>query len=168
MNAADLMITDYSSVGTEFSFLDRPSIYLTTDIEEYTENRGIVLENYDFWTGGVTTNSYKDLINKINDLIGKKYIHQYKNMFFGDLKDGGCDKICDFIFEGYLINPKIKRYKSDILVLKDEYKKQKEIIKEQIGTIKKLTESDIRLKQIENSRSWKFLEKIRKIIRKKK
>lgn len=170
MNAGDLMITDYSSVGTEFSFLDRPSIYLTTDIEEYKKNRGIVLEDYDFWSGGITSNSYKDLTEKIDNLIGNSFIHKYKNMFFGELKDGGCNKICDFVFKGNSLNPQLKRYESEILNLKVKNENQNkkleaknEIINEQINTIKRLTESDIELNQIKNSRSWKFLEKYRKI-----
>lgn len=32
LNAADLMITDYSSLGTEFLFLNKPVIYLTEDL----------------------------------------------------------------------------------------------------------------------------------------
>ena len=51
LNASDLLITDYSYIGTEFSFLDKPVIYIATDLEEYKNNRGIILDDYNFWVG---------------------------------------------------------------------------------------------------------------------
>ena len=86
-----------------------------------------------------------------------------KKLWFGSLKDGGCKQICCFLFENNNISTNVKRHKSEIARLKLLEKKQKSIIQEQTQTIKKLTESDIRLKQIEASKSWKMLEKIRNL-----
>lgn len=38
LNASDLMITDYSSLGTEYLFFNKPIIYINTDAEEYSKN----------------------------------------------------------------------------------------------------------------------------------
>ena len=40
LNAADLLITDYSSVYFDYLLLDRPLIFVPVDLEEYIETRG--------------------------------------------------------------------------------------------------------------------------------
>lgn len=167
LNAMNLVITDYSSIGVEFTFLDRPTIYLSTNLDEYKNNRGIVLDDYSFWTDDIFCDNYDDLTKLIKKLINKKYVCKNKNLFYGNLKDGGCKKICDFVFEENQISSSVVKYESKILKIKNENKKMKNIIEEQINTIKKLTESDIELKQIKNSKSWNLLEKIRKVLRRK-
>ncbi len=52
INAADLLITDYSSVYFDYLLLDRPIIYVPVDLEEYIKTRGLLLEPYDAWTPG--------------------------------------------------------------------------------------------------------------------
>lgn len=52
LNAVDLIITDYSSVYFDYLLLDRPMLFIPSDIEEYRKTRGILLEPYDFWTPG--------------------------------------------------------------------------------------------------------------------
>lgn len=163
LNASDLLITDYSSIGTEFSFLDKPVIYIATDLEEYKNNRGIILDDYNFWVGNECCFSFEELLEKINQNIDEKKEVLNKKYLFGNLTDGGCKQICRFLFENNNISTNVKRHKSEIARLKLLEKKQKSIIQEQTQTIKKLTESDIRLKQIEASKSWKMLEKIRNL-----
>ena len=168
MNAFDLLITDYSSIGTEFLFLNRPVLFNVCDIEEYKKNRGLLFGDSDFWFPGPTFRTQKELIEETEKLLNDKnyYLNERENkkkLWFGSLKDGGCKQICCFLFENNNISTNVKRHKSEIIELRLLEKKQKSIIQEQTQTIKKLTESDIRLKQIEASKSWKLLEKIRKI-----
>lgn len=165
LNAGDLLITDYSSVGAEFSFLDKPVIYVATDLEEYTENRGIILKDYDFWTEKNYCFSYDELISKINLYIGKKKRIKNRKELYGNLQNGGCEQICNFLFENFNISTNVKKYKSELLELRNRSNSQAEIIKGQVETIKKLTESDIELNLIKNSKEWKLLEKLRKIIK---
>ena len=61
LNAGDVLITDYSSLGLEFSFINKPVIYISTDIQEYQQNRGIILDDYDFWA--------KDKCSTYNEFI---------------------------------------------------------------------------------------------------
>lgn len=42
---ADALISDYSSVSTDFMLLDRPIIYILDDYEQYNESRGIYPKN---------------------------------------------------------------------------------------------------------------------------
>lgn len=168
INAFDLLITDYSSIGTEFIFLDKPVLFSCGDFDEYFKNRGILFGNFDFWAPGPIINNISSLLKETKKLLTDSDYYKdervkYKKLWFGDTKDGGCDKICDFIFDGYDISSNIVRHKSIELKMKDEITELRNIVEEQIATIKKLTESEIRLKEIENSKSFKILERIRKI-----
>lgn len=166
LNAADLLITDYSSIGTEFLFLDKPVIYISTDLREYYDERGIILDNYDFWTDGITCDNYKDMIGLIDKMINKKYVMKNKKLLYNDLTNGGCREICDFVFDGNRLSKYLVRHENRILKLENENKELTYKCNKQLDDIKKLTESDIRLKEIEQSRSWQMLEKFRSIKRK--
>lgn len=52
LNCADLLITDYSSVYFDYLLLDRPVVFVPSDILEYRRARGLLLEPYDFWAAG--------------------------------------------------------------------------------------------------------------------
>lgn len=168
INSCDLMITDYSSIGTEFVFLDKPVLYAINDIEEYKEKRGVVFSNFDFWSVGPKCTNLRELLDEIekifsNDAYFKKEKEYAKKLWFDDLKDGGCDKICNFIFDNDgSINNNIEYYKDS------ETEKDKQILHlenkiEQLKTeIRKKEEVYVK---IINSKGWKILEKARKIYR---
>ncbi|MGZ0051797.1 CDP-glycerol glycerophosphotransferase family protein [Brevibacillus gelatini] len=65
LNAADLIITDYSSVCYDFLLLDRPLIFTPTDIEQYTETRGFLVDSYDEWTPGPKVMDQSNLQSEI-------------------------------------------------------------------------------------------------------
>ena len=166
LNAADILITDYSSVGTEFSFLDKPVIYIATDLEEYKNNRGIIFDDYDFWTEKEYCLSYKELIKKIDSNINHSKVAINKKLIFGNLKDGGCKEICDYMFDGNLISNRVKRF----VPLRKKYEK---IIKEkddQISyrneRIEYLMEKEQELASIKFSRSYKIMKKVSNIRKK--
>ncbi len=165
LNAGDLLITDYSSLGLEFSFLDRPTIYVATDLEEYKNNRGIIFDDYDFWTEGNYCFSYSELIDKINYYFaGNKYEYNNKNLIYGSLKDGGCEQICNYFFLDNNINKNnVKQYKSIKFEQEKIIDELEEMVHEQKSTIKKLMESDIELNRIINSKGYKYMVKLRKI-----
>lgn len=48
----DLLITDYSSIYFDYLLLDKPIIFAPTDLKEYNETRGLLLQPYDNWTPG--------------------------------------------------------------------------------------------------------------------
>ncbi|WP_332275205.1 CDP-glycerol glycerophosphotransferase family protein [Bacillus velezensis] len=45
LKAADMLITDYSSVPFEFALLNKPIFFFTYDLEEYDQKRGLI-DNY--------------------------------------------------------------------------------------------------------------------------
>lgn len=165
MNAFDLLITDYSSIGTEFLFLERPVLFNVCDIEEYKKNRGLLFGSSDFWFPGPTFKNQKDLIKEMEKLLkDKSYYLQNrsdkKKLWFGDLNDGGCKRICDFFFDGNKINKNVKRYNSKRFALEKENQTQKELIEKQQEKIKNYKQE---LYDVYNSKGWKFLEKLRNI-----
>ncbi|MGE5623776.1 MAG: CDP-glycerol glycerophosphotransferase family protein [Methanocella sp.] len=52
MNAADLLISDYSSIFFDYLLLDRPVMFVPTDLAQYAGNRGLLLEPYEDWAPG--------------------------------------------------------------------------------------------------------------------
>ena len=69
LNAADLLITDYSSVYFDYLLLDRPIIFTPLDLEEYRENRGFLLEPYEFWTPGPKCYTFEQLTKEIKKVL---------------------------------------------------------------------------------------------------
>lgn len=65
INAVDLLITDYSSIYFDYLLLDRPVIFAPMDLQNYRENRGLLLEPYEFWTPGYKCLNQEDLQEKI-------------------------------------------------------------------------------------------------------
>ena len=170
LNAADLLITDYSSLGVEFSILNKPSIYLVNDLDEYSRNRGIIFDNMNFWAQGNLAKNIDELFKIIDNNKVLKNDMSVKKIWFDELKDGGCDNICDYFFEK---SGKLKENLNydDSLILKQE--KQIENLNDEISKIvkekeyfKRLNEQhEQELKLIRNSKSWIALEKMRKFKR---
>lgn len=173
LDAADLMITDYSSLGIEFVFLNKPVVYLTNDIEEYRKNRGFTFGNIDFWMPGYQVKDISQLKDGISDSLSEnfKYKEEFKKkreLWFSNLKDGGCDNICDYFFDGNNLNSKLKSkglgvvgtLKARVDELSRILDEKNEVIAQREARIKEL---DDFIAQIINSKGWKFLEGIRKL-----
>jgi CDP-glycerol glycerophosphotransferase (TagB/SpsB family) len=81
INAMDLLITDYSSVYFDFLLLDRPMIFIASDLEIYKSSRGLLLEPFDFWTPGPKVNTQGKLESEmINCLSNQRYYHQERQI----------------------------------------------------------------------------------------
>ncbi|WP_400243449.1 CDP-glycerol glycerophosphotransferase family protein [Niallia sp. JL1B1071] len=60
----DYLITDYSSIPFEFSFLQKPMIFFPYDLEEYTKKRGM-WEPYESMVPGPVVFSTEEIVNTI-------------------------------------------------------------------------------------------------------
>ena len=69
--ASDVLITDYSSINYDYSFLKRPSFRYAVDIDEYMDDRGFYLNLYDYPFPLAKNND--ELISIINDYDQNKY-----------------------------------------------------------------------------------------------
>lgn len=174
LNAADLMVTDYSSLGIEFIFLDKPVVYLTNDLEEYGKNRGFTFGDITFWMAGHKVTNITELIKAFDgslkeDFDYKEEFKQKRNLWFSDLKDGGCERICDYFFkpDGTLKIGKENRPKTSEDALRERIDELKNTVNEKNDVIAqreaRIKELDDFIAQIINSKGWQFLEKVRSL-----
>lgn len=87
LNGADLLLTDYSSVYGDFLFMDKPTLFIDTDLEEYRNERGIMLEPYDFWAAGPKVQREESLKEEILKCLNdenyyKKERETIKDIFY--------------------------------------------------------------------------------------
>jgi len=103
----NLLITDYSSVVTNFALLERPVIFYPYDIEEYSQMRNIKQDYYDDMPGPFVYNE-KELLSEIKSDKTQFNKPDYKQRFqklrndFNQFKD---DKSSERLYN-FLINLK--------------------------------------------------------------
>ena len=69
LNAADCLISDYSSVIIDFLLVDKPIIFTPLDLEEYAKTRVLLVEPYEAWMPGEVTVTYEQLIAAIDNVL---------------------------------------------------------------------------------------------------
>lgn len=80
LNAADILITDYSSIYGDFLFMDKPTIFVNTYMDIYEKERGIILQPYDFWAAGPKVQEQDSLSKEIIKCISdKEYYKKERN-----------------------------------------------------------------------------------------
>lgn len=104
LNAADVLITDYSSVYFDYLLLDRPIVFIPIDLEIYRKKRGLLLEPYDFWTPGPKVYTYEELEKEIITSLNNGNYYREQRKVIQDIvhlyKDGeSCKRIWNFINE---------------------------------------------------------------------
>ena len=89
--AADVLITDYSSVMFDFAVTGKPIVFLTPDIEKYVADRGFYFDFVAEAPGPLceTTAEVVDALENIND-VAKQHDKAYKawQQKFTSLEDG--------------------------------------------------------------------------------
>ena len=67
---ADLMITDFSSIAIDYLISEKPVIFMNSLSEEYSKNRGFILEdNYELLMPGAKVSTFKQLISAMEDAL---------------------------------------------------------------------------------------------------
>lgn len=67
--AADLLITDYSSVAYDLLLIDTPLIFARADQSQYGEQRGFLVEPLDVMSPGKEVDSQQELIDEISQIL---------------------------------------------------------------------------------------------------
>ncbi|SHH27377.1 CDP-glycerol glycerophosphotransferase, TagB/SpsB family [Thermosyntropha lipolytica DSM 11003] len=101
INAANILITDYSSVFFDVLLLDIPVIFTPTDIEKYKHDRGFLLP-YEEWTPGPKCYDQKHLQEEIERFLKcKEYYKEKRKDILKNVHlyiDGNsCNRTWDFI-----------------------------------------------------------------------
>lgn len=104
LNAADLLITDYSSVYFDFLLLNRPMVFVPIDLVEYGETRGFTLEPYEMWTPGPKVIKQEHLEREILKSLDSRDYYENERSRMLDLchtyKDGNAsNRVWEIILE---------------------------------------------------------------------
>ena len=105
---SDMLITDYSSVYFDFLLLDRPIIFVTNDLAEYRENRGLLLEPYEEWTPGFKVETMEQLIGAIEEYSRNSELHEEhrehirKMAYDEDARNDNCERVWKLLIQPFL------------------------------------------------------------------
>jgi len=102
LSQVDILITDYSSIYTDFLLLDRPMIFLPYDLDDYERKRGLLLDDFDFWTPGSKPSNYDEFIQELTKLnkntdeysVKRKLI---KKIFHPNQEGKSCEQLYEII-----------------------------------------------------------------------
>ena len=98
--AADVLITDYSSVVFDFCLLNRPMCFFAYDIEDYNDWRGFYY-NYDEMTPGPIFTETEQIIGWIHNLpeaYDAEEMRAFREKFMQSCDGRSTSRILDFMF----------------------------------------------------------------------
>ena len=100
--AADVLITDYSSIYIDYLLLERPMLFLPYDREDYLKTRGFNFD-YDEVTPGPKPKSYAEFLNSIEGLLYNEmnYVENRKKIErkFNKIQEPCSEYICRMVKE---------------------------------------------------------------------
>lgn len=174
LNGIDLMISDYSSIYIDYINLEKPVIFFDTDKEEYKNNRGVLFNNTDFWwKAGPKVHTLDDFMHELKVLLSDNDYYSKERFYFNKLVNGNMkksnEKLIEFIIN--LDNNKIIHTESygEALLQKKNIQLENEIkeLKEEKNKLNlSLIKTREELDSILYSRSYKIINKVRKLIKK--
>lgn len=94
--AADILITDYSSISWDFSLMKRPVFIYADDIEEYKEDRGFILTLHQF--PFPISKSNEELMESIIRFNNEYYLNRIAQ-FHSTVGNYDKGKSCEFVFK---------------------------------------------------------------------
>ncbi len=99
--AADICITDYSSLIFEYSLLERPLIFFAYDIDDYIDERGFYYPFEQFCPGPIvrTTEELADAVCNAENADMEK-IRDFKNRFMASCDGHATERIIEIIKNG--------------------------------------------------------------------
>jgi CDP-glycerol glycerophosphotransferase (TagB/SpsB family) len=96
MNSISLLITDISSIFYDFLLLNKPMLFISSNILNHIEKRGLLIESYEDYVPGPKVNTQEKLICEIDKLlINPLYFSNERNYmknFMHRYKDGNSSK----------------------------------------------------------------------------
>lgn len=99
--AADIVISDYSSLIFEYSLLERPMIFFTDDLDSYDDERGFYFPYKDFVPGPIV-NDTESLVNAIHNAYSQdniKKVKAFKEKFMSSCDGNSTERIYNYIFK---------------------------------------------------------------------
>lgn len=186
LNSADLLIADYSSVYVEYLLLEKPVLFFHQDINTYTQNRDLILQDAEIWFPGPRVYDFENFKKEIVQLLNNPNYYKierlkFRNLMFTKDASNSSKNIFEYFFDknNFTLKCHPKLHIEEEMDLK---------IKEQENAIQKLEiqnlkyETDIeritaeknkfldesvelnnKLNYIYNSKSWKLIQFMHKL-----
>ena len=88
LSGIDCLITDYSSIYTDFILTEKPVIFLNTDIEKYNKKRGIYFDSEKIWFPGPVVNNIVDFKEEVTRLFQNKNYYKEERKEYNKLVNG--------------------------------------------------------------------------------
>ena len=96
--STDLLVTDYSSIPFEFSFLEKPMVFYAYDLQEYEEERGF-WEDYPSSMPGPIVTTTDELLEKIRAVDYQfEKVQPFKQKWNQYSNGNSSKKLVDFLF----------------------------------------------------------------------
>lgn len=100
LNSIDLLITDYSSIYFDYLILNKPILFIDTDIKQYSKKRGFLLDKSEFWRPGPIIKDYKRFIIETNRLLEEdSYYRKERDLINSMVNKYNDDKSSERIFK---------------------------------------------------------------------
>lgn len=98
--AADILVTDYSSVIFDWYLLDKPIVYFAYDMEEYAAGRGMYFDFGEYVYGAVAKN-YEELIQAIREEnLCKELRADFGCKFMSSCDGKSTERVIEWVFGG--------------------------------------------------------------------
>lgn len=99
--AADVCVSDYSSLVFEYSLLERPMLFLAPDLDEYFDWRGFYYDYYEMTPGPVvkTTDEIADFIDALPGSFDREKVISFRNKFMSSCDGHSTERIIREVFE---------------------------------------------------------------------
>lgn len=100
LGLCDILITDYSSVATDFLLLDRPVVLYCPDLDEYADGRGFIRDPAEVLPGTLvrTKDELYRVLEHLEAIPVAENQEELKALWWGDTaRPGARQRVCDFI-----------------------------------------------------------------------
>ena len=92
----DVLVTDYSSICMDFSFLDKKTVFFAYDLEDYTKKRDFYFD-YKSYVPGKVAFTAEECIEAIKADFDKERNEKFKKMNFSFFDDESSQRVLDRI-----------------------------------------------------------------------
>lgn len=97
--AADILITDYSTVMCEYALLERPMIFYAYDLEQYDRDRSFYYDYKDFVPGPIVSDTLQliEAIRQTEHDFNRAQIKKFRNDFMNACDGHSTERIVNFV-----------------------------------------------------------------------
>lgn len=94
----DVLITDYSSICMDFSFLDKKTVFFAYDLEKYTADRDFYFDYADYVPGRVAR-TFDECLDAITDDFDSERNERFKKQNFSFFDDRSAERVIEAIIK---------------------------------------------------------------------